>query len=101
MHAYLIHLEHWRQSKARALNNEGFIVIVTNELGDSKKARYIELENEKVIGRATIWDSGELVLEAIAVDSENQIVLISTEVTEIYQLDEKLNWWLREMVCNV
>ncbi len=47
--------------------------------------------------RATLWESGNLVVEALDVKTEAQVLQKVFETTELWQLDDKLNWWLSEV----
>ena len=90
-------MEVWKGSKQKIFTCEGYEVSITGELGDSKKARYIDLDTEKLVARATLWESGELELEAINIQTEERIMHKSCVVTEVWQLDDELNWWLSEV----
>ena len=91
------HLEVWKKSKTKIFNSEGYEVSITEVLGDTKKARYIELDADKLVARATLWETGELELEALDIQSEERVIQKSVVAPEIWKLDDELNWWLSEV----
>jgi len=97
MNKLLSYLEEWKISKTKIFESEGYKVTITKVLGDSKKARYIDLDTEKLVSRATLWETGELELEALDFQSEKQVIQLSVITVEIWELDDKLNWWLSEV----
>jgi hypothetical protein len=97
MNELLSYLENWITSKTKIFESEGFKVSISEVFGDSKKSRYIDLDTEKLIARATLWESGELELEALDFKTEKQVIQSSTVVDETIELDDKLNWWLSEV----
>ena len=70
---------------------------ITKELGDSVKARYIEIDGNGLLARATLWEIGNLVVEALDVSTEELVLQKAFDTTETRQLDDKLNWWLSEV----
>lgn len=42
-------------------------------------------------------ESGNLVLEALDVETEAQVLQKTFETPELWLLDDKLNWWLSEV----
>ncbi|WP_370230814.1 immunity protein TriTu family protein [Marinobacter nauticus] len=97
MNELLAYLEQWKSSKSKIFGAEGYAVSITGELGDTVKSRYIEIDGNGLLGRATLWESGSLVVEAIDVETEKQILQKAFETPEKWQLDDKLNWWLSEI----
>ncbi|EPU6121706.1 immunity protein TriTu family protein [Vibrio parahaemolyticus] len=53
---------------------------MSEKLGDEVKAQYIEIEGNGLLSRATLWETGNLVLEAIDIESEQHAI------SEIYEL---------------
>jgi hypothetical protein len=97
MNKLLSYLEEWKISKTKIFESEGYKVTITKVLGDSKKARYIDLDTEKLVSRATLWETGELEFEALDFQSEKQVIQLSVITVEIWELEDKLNWWLSEV----
>ncbi|MAM89516.1 MAG: hypothetical protein CME36_19625 [unclassified Hahellaceae] len=97
MHELLSHLEVWKKSKVKIFDSEGYKVSISEEQGDSKKARYIDLGSDKLVARATLWETGELELEALDAQSGEQVLQKSVVAPKIWQLDDELNWWLSEV----
>ncbi|WP_413662901.1 hypothetical protein ACG1BZ_17265 [Microbulbifer sp. CNSA002] len=97
MNELLPYLEQWKTSKLKIFETEDYAVSITEELGNTVKFRYIEIDGNGLLTRATIWESGSLVVEAIDIESENQVLQKSFETSEQWQLDDKLNWWLSEV----
>ena len=97
MNELLAYLEQWKVSKSKIFGAEGFAVSISEELGDAVKSRYIEIDGKGLLARATLWESGSLVVEAIDIESEDQVIHRSFETLEQWQLDDKLNWWLSEV----
>ncbi len=97
MNERLAYLEHWKSSKASIFGIERYDVSISNELGDSVKARYIEIDGNSLLSRATLWESGSLFVEAIAVASGEHVFQKQFEVAGVPLLDDKLNWWLSEI----
>jgi hypothetical protein len=98
MNELLTNLEKWKDSKSRIFEAEGYVVTITEELGDSVKARYIEIDGNGLLARATLWESGNLSVEALDFETEIQVIQKLFEIPETWQLDDKLNWWLSEVV---
>ncbi|TLM73401.1 hypothetical protein ACONUD_16990 [Microbulbifer harenosus] len=97
MNELLTYLEEWKNSKSKIFRAEGYAVFITEELGDSVKARYVEIDGNGLLARATLWERGNLVVEAMDVKTEAQVLQEAFETTEPWQLDDKLNWWLSEV----
>ena len=97
MNKLLNHLEVWKESKSKIFTCEGFEVSISDELGDSKKARYIDLDTDKLVARATLWGTGELELDALDINTEKRAIQKSVVTPEVWQLDDELNWWLSEV----
>ena len=49
MNKLLSYLEEWKISKTKIFESEGYKATITKVLGDSKKARYIDLDTEKLV----------------------------------------------------
>ncbi|WP_444911335.1 immunity protein TriTu family protein [Microbulbifer sp. PAAF003] len=98
MNELLAYLEQWKTSKLKIFEAGDYAVSITEELGNTVKFRYIEIDGNGLLARATLWKSGSLVVEAIDIESENQVFQKSFETPEQWQLDDKLNWWLSEVV---
>jgi hypothetical protein len=97
MNELLTYLEKWKDSKSKIFGAEGYVVSITEELGDSVKARYIEIDGNGLLARATLWESGNLSVEALDVETETQVIQKIFETPDTWQLDDKLNWWLSEV----
>ncbi|MBB3062930.1 immunity protein TriTu family protein [Microbulbifer rhizosphaerae] len=97
MNELLAYLGKWKSSKSKIFGAEGYVVSITAELGDSVKSRYIEIEGNGLLSRATLWENGSLVIEALDIENENTVLQESFETLETWQLDDKLNWWLSEI----
>ena len=97
MNELLTYLEEWKNSKSKIFGSEGYAVSITEELGDSVKARYVEIDGNGLLARATLWESGNLVVEVLDVETEAEVLQKAFETSELWQLDDKLNWWLSEV----
>lgn len=97
MKEHLEYLEKWVQSKSKIFACEEFDVSVSDMLGQEIIARYIEIHGNGLLCRATVWENGDLVLEAIELQNETQVIQKRLDSLELWQLDEKLNWWLSEI----
>ena len=97
MNELIDYLEVWKESKTKIFACENYNVSITNELDDKAKARYIELNTDKLKAKATLWESGELELVALDVESGKQVIQKSVNTPEIFQLDDELSWWLSEV----
>ncbi|GAA5172849.1 immunity protein TriTu family protein [Viridibacterium curvum] len=94
---YLLdHLQEWARGKAQIFTSGSFAVAVSEVLGKEKKARYVELEGNNLLARATLWEDGALELEAINEQSET-VIQSSRATPTSAQLDDSLNWWLSEI----
>lgn len=98
MNEILAYLEKWKDSKSKIFGAEGYAVSITGQLGDSVKARYIEIDGNGLLARATLWESGNLVVEALDVETGTQVLQKAFDAPEVLELDDRLNWWLREVV---
>ena len=94
---YLEHLDVWVDSKSKIFKSENYMVEITKTLGAEVKARYIEIDGNNLLSRATVWDSGSLALEVVEYDSGNHVVHTLRDSRDINQLDDNLNWWLSEI----
>lgn len=99
MNTLLEYLQEWKSSKSKIFDAERYDVSITDELGDQVKARYIEIGGNGLLARATLWENGSLVVEALNIETEAQILQKSFETPEPWQLDDKLNWWLSEVAA--
>lgn len=97
MSELLDHLEAWKDSKRKIFTSEGYKVAISGVLGDSKPARHIDVDTNKLVARATLWETGELELEALDIRSEENVIQKSTVAAEVWRLDDELNWWLSEI----
>lgn len=90
------HLQVWVNGKSKIFAAESFAVHVSPILGEEKKARYVELEGNGLLARATLWEDGSLELEALNEFSET--VIQASRITPTHaELDDNLNWWLSEI----
>jgi len=97
MSELLDHLEVWKDSKLKIFTSEGYSVAISGVLGDRKPVRYIDVDTDNLVARATLWESGELELEALDIRSQESVIQNSTVAAEIWRLDDELNWWLSEI----
>ncbi len=93
----LEYLASWASSKSKIFSGESLIVDLSEKLGDEVKAQYIEIEGNGLLSRATLWETGNLVLEAIDIESEQHAISEIYELRDHAQIDDKLNWWLSEI----
>lgn len=94
MNELLQYFEVWKESKSDIFDTKNYNASITEVESKSKKSCYIDVDTSKIIARATIWETGELELEALAIDSEETVILKSALASEIWELDDLLNWWL-------
>ena len=97
MNELLAYLEEWKLSKSKIFGAEGYAVSIAEELGDSVKACYIEIDGNGLLARATLWEGGSLVVKAQDIETEVEVLQKAFETPEQWQLDDKLNWWLSEV----
>ncbi len=97
MNELLSHLDVWKNSKNKIFNSEGYKVTVADVLGDARKSRYINIDTDKLVARATLWESGELELQAMDIATKNRAIFKSVATPEVWRLDDELNWWLSEI----
>lgn len=57
----------------------------------------IEANGKNVIGRATTWENGDLVLDVIEIMNGAQVILKRFENNDIRQFGSNLDLWLNEM----
>jgi hypothetical protein len=93
MNKFIEYLETWLTTNETYFRSKNIISLITGVLGDSNKARYIELDGNGLLTRATIWETGDLVIEAIDIESTVTIILTHLEVRNLPQLHNQLNWW--------
>ena len=96
----LEHLQEWTKGKSQIFTAESYAVIVSPVLGEEKKARYVELEGNSLLARATLWEDGSLELEALNELSET-VIQASRVTPTSAELDDNLNWWLGEIAIYV
>ena len=97
MNELLSHIESWKKAKSRIFACEGYIVEVSEVTGTSKKSRYISIETDKLVARATLWESGELELEAIDIATSERVIYKYEVTPNVLRLDDELNGWLSEI----
>ncbi len=93
----LEYLASWASSKSKIFSGESFIVELSEKLGEEVKAQYIEIEGNGLLARVTLWETGNLVLEAIDIDSEQHVISEIYDLRNHAELDDKLNWWLSKI----
>lgn len=94
---YLNYLEEWQHSKGKIFAAEGFTAAISKTSDFTKRSRYLGIESQRFLARATVWESGELDVEAIDRESGFDIVRKTFHVAGQWDLDDKLNWWLSEV----
>ncbi|KID56531.1 hypothetical protein JF50_11340 [Pseudoalteromonas luteoviolacea] len=87
----LEYLASWASSKSKIFSCKSLFVELSEKLGDEVKAQYIEIEGNGLLSRATLWETGNLVLEAIDIESEPYAISEIYELRDHAQLDGKLN----------
>lgn len=101
LHMHLLaYLQEWTKGKSNIFAAEGYAVLVSPVLGEEEKARYVELEGNSLLARATLWQNGLLELEALNQLSETVIQASRAALTPA-ELDDNLNWWLSEIAIYV
>lgn len=93
----LDHLQTWKDGKSKIFAAERFVVSITPTLGNEKKARYVEIDGNGLLGRATLWEDGSLELEALDKESEQTTIQASHVIATAAELGDCLNWWLSEI----
>ena len=95
---YLNYLEYWHGSKSKIFAFENWATSVSAISNNAKRSRSLDIESGKLFARATVWESGELDVEAIDREEGFDIVRKTFLVKSEPELDDKLNWWLSEIV---
>lgn len=62
---YFAYIADWKSSKAKIFVVEGYTVFVSDVFETTKSSRYVDIESTKFSARVTVWESGELDVEAI------------------------------------
>lgn len=93
----LDHLQTWKDGKSKIFAAERFVVSITPTLGIEKKARYVEIDGNGLLSRATLWEDGSLELEALDKQSVQTAIQSSRVVATVAELSDSLNWWLSEI----
>ena len=93
----LEHLQRWVQSKSKIFAVERLVVSISPLLGEEAKAQYVEVDGNGLLGRATLWESGSLELEALDEKAEQTVLQSSRVVVTPAELEDSLNWWLGEI----
>ncbi len=101
MNDLLVHIQRWIDSKSEIFEAGRYDVSITPLLGDAKKARYIDVVADGLMGRATAWETGELELEALDERTERTVLQKSCVVTTSSQLENELNWWISEINARI
>lgn len=94
---YLSYLEKWQHSKGKIFASEGFTTAISEVSDFAKRSRYLDIESQRFLARATVRESGELDVEAVDRESGSDIVRQTFRVDGEWDLDDKLNWWLSEV----
>lgn len=97
----LNHLEIWMNSKSNIFRSENYQVSISDVFNHSKKFRSLSIDTDKIIAQANLWDSGEIEFQINEIGTEKVILLQAEAVTEVWQLDDRLNWWLSEVATYV
>ena len=98
MNTLLQHLEDWEQSQKKLLAKEDISVEITDDFDNEVGSRHIEVNTNGLEARAVLWEDGFLELVALDEETNNFVINTSFNVNEVYELDEKLNTWLNEIV---
>ena len=98
MNEKLTYIEVWKNSKSKIFVAESYVASVTEELDDPVRACYIQIDGNGLLARATIWENGSLVMSIFEIETETLVLQKSFEIVELWELDDKLNWWLSEVV---
>ncbi|WP_415896117.1 hypothetical protein ACMXYQ_07990 [Neptuniibacter sp. PT34_22] len=91
-------LENWLNSKFKIIELENLKVIVSAQLGEPNKAQSIEINGNGLKARATLWENGNLILKATCLSTHQVVILQELDSCEQWQIDDKLNWWLSEII---
>lgn len=92
------HMPLWLASKAKIIGAEELQASLSPILGEEKLARYVEIDGNGLLSRATLWEDGALELEAVSERSGNSVIQASRLALSSAVLDDCLNWWLSEIV---
>jgi len=68
-------LNDWLDQHQSLLNERGLKVVIVYGQPTDKTGRYIDLDSKTHAARAIIWESGELDLEALEVDSDRHVIV--------------------------
>jgi hypothetical protein len=93
----LTDLQQWKEGKSKIFAAKQFVVSITPVLGDTKKARYVEIDGNGLLARATLWEDGSLELEALDKNSDRTVTQASRLALTSAELRDSLNWWLSEI----
>lgn len=67
-------LDEWLYISQNALEKNGMSATLVRCRPTEKTARYIDLDTNKLVARATLWESGEINLAAIEGDTNRQLI---------------------------
>ena len=95
LHAYI---DHWKQSKSNILKVEELEVDIFEDFENEIVSRCLELVGNGLIAKATQWDDGFLELNAVDESTKCIVLESSCSVAEEWELEEKLNTWLSEVI---
>ena len=84
-------LDIWLEQQRSFINERGLKADLVRGQPTEKTGRYIDFDSETHIARAIIWESGELELEALEVDSGRQVIVEHLNVNDTETLFPILN----------
>ncbi len=91
------YMEYWEQSKSKIFEIEELEVCITDDLDNEIKSRYIEIVGNGLVAKATQWEDGFLELNAVDEESKKSLIEESSNLSQEWELEERLNWFLSEL----
>lgn len=95
LHAYI---DYWKQSKSNIFEVEELEADISEDFENEIVSRCLELVGNGLLAKATQWDDGFLELNAVDESTKDIIFQSSCSIDEEWELEEKLNTWLSEII---
>ncbi|MFC0228475.1 immunity protein TriTu family protein [Serratia aquatilis] len=77
----------WAEAKASKLNSDGFISRLHINKSSDNSSAYLDLDGETSIARITFWNSGDVYLEVLDINTEKSIYSNNFRLNDFNDID--------------
>jgi len=91
-------MDHWKQSKSNIFKIEELESDISEDFENEIISRCLELSGKGLLAKAIQWDDGFLELNVVDESTNNTMLQSSCTIEEEWELEERLNTWLGEII---